>query len=324
MPADTYHKKGGIKLKLIKLINTVLFLFFGYVFQCSAQINIENKQHIEFGKLLLFKQNAIANMSQVAELTTDGAYISNSNISNAGIVNFSLSDNQIINIKLDVLNAGFSVDNISKCSMDASNVVASESLITLNENSVSKDVSIGLTLNINGYCSAGKYAGTITIPYLLTDENNQEIESETPQINLNFSIEIDEPLTIEKKSDLSFGIIISPKQNGTVVISPEGKVTLNNVDKIKNNDVSVGSVLVKGINGRAVNLELENKSIELINDTEDTMIVDNFVFSTNKNFILTGDGAEVSKNLYIGATLNVNANQPKGIYSGVVMIKVFY
>lgn len=306
-------------LKLIKFVMLCL-----YAFPCLAQISVSNTQDINLGKMLLSKQDVSATLSVASELSVNGAYVLNSNVSNAGIINFTSAEDMPVNINLDTVNAVVSLDSGSSCSINVSNVVTSENVVTLNNDTASKDVSVGLTLNINGYCAAKIYNGTVTIPYTVTDENNSEVNITKPPASLNLTLEIEEPLSMNKKSDLNFGSIISPQQDGTVVISPDGNLTLNNIYKPSKNDISSAVVEVSGVNGRTVNLEMEKDSITLKNDAEDTMVVDTFVFSTDKVFVLKGEGAEVSQDVYIGATLHVSKNQPQGEYSGSFTFNVFY
>ncbi len=122
-------------------------------------------------------------------------------------------------------------------------------------------------------------------------------------------------------SGLGFGDTSSSAMAGTVVMTPSG--TRTTTGGVTINTAMAGSVAVFDIVGDAnasfaVTMPV---SVVLSDASSNTMLVDSFTSSPALSGVLDGNG---QLTLYVGATLNVGANQPFGSYSGQMSVTVEY
>ena len=137
------------------------------------------------------------------------------------------------------------------------------------------------------------------------------------------SVAILHPLEIIKREDLDFGYVMVPTAPGTVVIDP----TTNGIS-------STGGVILLGgtphaamFTGAAksnsvVNIKIPKQPITL------TRVGGGATMTVSK-FTLQGlDKRQAARNVAfdfrVGATLNVSANQPEGVYVGTFDVSVQY
>ena len=129
------------------------------------------------------------------------------------------------------------------------------------------------------------------------------------------------PLQIIKTADLLFGNIASGATPGTVdmalndVRTSAGGVTLISAGNISN----AAAFDVLGHPDASFTISLPT-SISILSGSND-MTVDNFISSLGATSVLDPQGLASMK---VGATLNVDANQPVGLYTGSFDVTVAY
>ncbi len=147
----------------------------------------------------------------------------------------------------------------------------------------------------------------------------------TVEASASTSARIIIPISIVKNVDLNFGNIApSATDLGTVVLSPASSTVRTN-DKVSlptvAGTVAAAKFTVTGEGTSAFNISLPS-SITLTGDISGNMTVDHFLSSAGDTPALI-DGTMV---FYVGATLNVGANQAKGLYTNTLdfIVKVNY
>ncbi|WP_324719104.1 DUF4402 domain-containing protein [Salinimicrobium sp. HB62] len=118
-----------------------------------------------------------------------------------------------------------------------------------------------------------------------------------------------DPIKIDKSVDLDFGNVISAYTPGTVILSPDGSrvaygVLLSN--SIPGNVAPAEAVVTHGNNNYSITLP-QAFSLYHQENPNQVLVIDNFTVEP-----IVGDEIDV---LRIGATLNLEANQPAGYYS---------
>ncbi|MDH4472188.1 MAG: DUF4402 domain-containing protein, partial [Fluviicola sp.] len=135
------------------------------------------------------------------------------------------------------------------------------------------------------------------------------------------SARIVSPLQITKTADLKFGNIAAGPAAGTVdmaitdVRSATGGVTLISAGNVSN----AAAFDIIGYPDATFTISLP--STILIASGANDMQVDNFVSSLGATSALDAQGESALK---VGATLNVDANQPVGLYTGSFDVTVAY
>ena len=135
------------------------------------------------------------------------------------------------------------------------------------------------------------------------------------------SAKIVEPLQITKTADLKFGNIAAGPSAGQVDMSisdvrtATGGVTLITAGNVSN----AAAFDIIGYADASFTISLPS-SILIASGAND-MLVDNFVSSLGATSTLDAAGAAALK---VGATLNVDANQPVGLYTGSFDVTVAY
>jgi len=130
-----------------------------------------------------------------------------------------------------------------------------------------------------------------------------------------------QPLEIVKQADLAFGNIAAGIADGSVTIALDGSRSgMGGVTLIAAGNVnSAASFDIQGYPGASFTIDLPS-SID-IESGNDEMEVDNFVSSLGATNSLSNQGTAT---LVVGATLNVEANQAPGLYSGTFDVVVAY
>lgn len=123
------------------------------------------------------------------------------------------------------------------------------------------------------------------------------------------------------RNGLVFGDISAGATAGTVVLDPSGARTATGGTSI--NTTTAGSPAtfdVQGIPNASFSITLP-ASVILSDTASHMMTVDNFASSPTPSGVLDGSGQQA---LFVGATLNVSANQAFGSYSGQMSVTVDY
>lgn len=128
-------------------------------------------------------------------------------------------------------------------------------------------------------------------------------------------------ITISARNGLGFGDIASSAAPGTVILTSSGARMANGGTTI--NTATAASPATFDIQGTAnasfaITLPA---SIVLIDGSSNKMTVNGFTSTPLTNGVLDSSG---QLPLYVGATLNVDNNQPYGTYTGQMAVTVEY
>lgn len=138
------------------------------------------------------------------------------------------------------------------------------------------------------------------------------------------------PLSFFKVNDLDFGDIIASNAAGTVRILPDGSRTRTGGATLAGNDGEPARFAGLGSYNREVNISLGANQI-FITGPGQQMRVRNFEIGSTPTAILSTTPTRFriastlgNYNFPVGATLDVNANQAPGDYSGTFTITLNY
>ncbi|MEI6851874.1 MAG: DUF4402 domain-containing protein [Bacteroidota bacterium] len=150
---------------------------------------------------------------------------------------------------------------------------------------------------------------------------NTNAQTASSTANASASARIVTPLEIMKTVDLAFGNIAAGPSAGTVTIATDGSRSGNGgITLIEAGNVnSAAQFAIVGYPSATFAISLP-VSIDITNGTS-TMAVDNFVSDLGAASTLDGNG---EAGLNVGATLNVNAGQEPGLYTGSFDVTVAY
>ena len=128
-------------------------------------------------------------------------------------------------------------------------------------------------------------------------------------------------LSLVNQTPLSFGEVAPSNTPGTVILNPDGS-RLTTGGAFINSTVAGSSAAFDGSGlPNAVYAITLPVSVVLTGASGNSMVVDGFT-SQPVDTGLTDAGGE--QNLFVGGTLNVNANQPVGDYRGEMSVTVVY
>lgn len=128
-------------------------------------------------------------------------------------------------------------------------------------------------------------------------------------VKVNGRVKIIEPIQISKSVDLDFGNVISGYTPGIVKLSPFGSRVAQGV-QISNTfpgNVAPAEALVNHGNNKYSIILPESFTLYNQQDPNQILIID--------DFNVVPDTGELIDILKIGATLNLKANQPSGLYT---------
>lgn len=326
-------------------IINLLFLF-GFILtplKYAISADYTTTGTIDFGIIM---QNAIPSIIPVTadgqrdESGTTGVYrAQNPTVSNT--ITFTTNGNVLVGERIIITNnMSTEVINIDGCSHSFSNVSTQNNNFFMSSSTY--NLPFSLTLTISNFCTPDKtYTGQFYIQYstqtcilggLLGCYDNEGIN----EVPFQYSFKIEEPLGAEEISPLDFGAIMPIMDSaGTVTISPEDE-SVNVMGDLKYlySGYSRGIYQIYGVGNRMVNITMP-ESVTITNETGDTMLVNNFRVSSTFNYSQTATGAKVEipledlsydnfSNFFVGATLNVGANQSEGVYRGEYIIYLSY
>lgn len=136
-------------------------------------------------------------------------------------------------------------------------------------------------------------------------------------------VEVASPPQILPVEDLRFGQILAPPVAGTVTITPAGSVTSSFALPAWPSVRGPAQFLVLGDANRRFITSHSNSTV-ISNANGASMTVSNLAFNRSSASPINRLDANGFFILYIGGTLNVQANQQPGDYSGVFEVTVFY
>lgn len=140
------------------------------------------------------------------------------------------------------------------------------------------------------------------------------------------------PLSFFRVQDLSFGQIVARGTAGTVVVTPEGTRTATGTLTLTGSGYQPARFAGRGTYNRLVQIRLVSTSTIQITGPGAPMTVSNFVIGStpNTNTLTTGwtqfriGNPEGNFNFPVGGTLQVNAMQAPGTYTGTFTIQLQY
>lgn len=139
--------------------------------------------------------------------------------------------------------------------------------------------------------------------------------------NLQAGAIIEIPLTITKDMDLNFGSVVPGSTPGTITVSASAsgsRTSTGGASILSQGTFSSACFSVTGGIGASYSITLPN-SVTLSGPGSNTMTVTGF--SENSTNTIKSNGTDT---FYIGATLNVGAQQAKGTYTGSFNVSVNY
>ncbi len=135
----------------------------------------------------------------------------------------------------------------------------------------------------------------------------------------SMTLDIGTAFSIVKTSDLTFGSILLPGTNGTLVIAPDGTASATGGVLAPGTGASAAGFSVTGPAGNAYTITLPASSI--ITDGVTNLTVDAYTHDAGTTPTLDGAG-EAAFN--VGATVNVTAIATVGTYSGTFEVIADY
>ena len=123
------------------------------------------------------------------------------------------------------------------------------------------------------------------------------------------------PIEISKEIDMNFGNVAVSSSAGTVVLTPSGSRSLTGGVTLPMvaGTVTAAVFYISGTPDYAYSITLPSADLTLSNGT-DNMSVNVFASNPASTGILSASGLQ---ELNVGATLNVGASQPNGVYTSV-------
>ncbi len=119
------------------------------------------------------------------------------------------------------------------------------------------------------------------------------------------------PIGIEKTADLTFSEITSTKNNNTVVLDTDNRLTVSSVEPVRNGKGTVASFSVTGSNQSTFDVTLPKETFTISDKGSNNMRISNFTSTSTLQNTLQGN----SNVIKIGATLHVPENQSAGNYN---------
>jgi hypothetical protein len=130
------------------------------------------------------------------------------------------------------------------------------------------------------------------------------------------------PIKIAKGADLNFGNIVAGTSQGTVTVDTVGNRTAIGgviLPTAIPGTVNAAKFIVSGLPEATYAITLPT-STTISTSGGASMTVDEFTSNPSGSGLLTGGTQE----LYVGAKLTVNSNQPRGKYTGTFDVSVAY
>ncbi|MBT6095479.1 MAG: DUF4402 domain-containing protein [Rhodospirillaceae bacterium] len=151
--------------------------------------------------------------------------------------------------------------------------------------------------------------GDLTV--LVQDNTTSTSDSATATVSGSVAA----PISISATTALSFGTITPYSTSGTITVSTAGSTTAINVTEMAGGSASEGVFTITGNGGAAFSITLPSTST--LSNGVNSMTVNSFQHDAGASPTISGGG---SRDVSIGATLNVGADQANGNYSGVYTV----
>lgn len=129
-------------------------------------------------------------------------------------------------------------------------------------------------------------------------------------------------ISLTKNTDLNFGSMVSGPSAGTVTVSITGAVSsTGGVTLVPATTAPAEFTLSNGPTGGAHIYLIQVPSSVTITSGANSMVVNNFD-NTAPNLGIINNST--SRTIFVGATLNVGANQASGLYTGTYLMMVSF
>lgn len=165
--------------------------------------------------------------------------------------------------------------------------------------------------------SANVYPTILLVTAMASTWTQTQAATATATVDANIIMAI----SMTTRNGLSFGDISAGSTSGTVILTSSGARTATGGTTVNTSTSGNPSTFdVQGEPNASFSITLP-ASVILSNSSSQTMTVDNFTSSPSPSGVLDSSGKQT---LFVGATLNVSANQPFGSYSGQMSVTVDY
>ena len=125
--------------------------------------------------------------------------------------------------------------------------------------------------------------------------------------------------SIQKLIDLNFGVIAVTSSSGSFTINPQTNVSTSTGGVVPQPSLRTrAEFLVKGKQNQPFTISVNQSSIVLQNTQNSA----NTVTVNLTNFSIGYFSKAGEAHFYVGGTLNVDANQPKGTYTGTFVVNL--
>lgn len=215
------------------------------------------------------------------------------------------------------------------CSLKVENMTLSKSVIMLSETKSSDEVNIGGSAKISGYCTAPHtytHTTNVALEYDVYDSGDKFLSHSSVNVPVKFRLEY--KTEVETNNDMNFGTILTDGTAGTVTLGVDNSVLVSNEHlRSLGGSPTAGEVSIYGIKGLNITVEYPQNGTEiLLYNGSHTVSVSNFTFSPGTSFTLQKpDGKDMfTEKLKIGGTLTIGENQPTGVYTGTLEVRVSY
>ncbi len=219
--------------------------------------------------------------------------------------------------------------NLPHCSASIKNLTFNNQEAIINsETNSSVTTGVGATLELGGYCKEGYYTGSLVVDYEHVVSLDNTESSSNKMVLVPFAFEVEEPLSATVKKHMNFGSYISPKEDATIVLTPDGAI-VRNISAVGTTQPHGATIEVEGVSNRSVSINFETEETLLTNDNNENPVslrADNFTLYPGKTIRLPDMGETVSskQEVFVGATLHVPQNTPPGEYKGNIIITFLY
>lgn len=305
-------------IKILRLASIVLLIASPNAFAS----NLYPTQTLSFGTLIPLASSGSVSVSSAGAISTNGvvSVAPSGTAYSQGIMRFDKTGlTGIINIAtFAVLDSSVTLTNATGQTVTVNNFNPTTLDISLLSNYA--DFNLGGTMTFNSSSTRGTYTGSVRVrvTYLILN---------TITTTLPITVTLWNNLTIQKLTDMSFGVMEVTGGNSVVRIDPSsgGRTIISGLSGVvlvpSAPASTAGSFLVAGEPNVQVNITLPT-SVTLNGSNGGTMTVTNFVALPGSTSATLNASGNVT--LKVGANLNVGAAQKNGTYTGTYNVIVNY
>jgi hypothetical protein len=219
------------------------------------------------------------------------------------------------------------VNIAADCSIKVKNLALSAAAKSLTTSVKTQTFDIGGNLEIEGFCGANVYHGSVNVDYSVQKTDSTELKAGS--LSLPIMLEIKSNANITRDNDMSFGTIISNGGSGMVLLGTDDNITYTDGVLKVIGPTTAGQISIYGTpNLQITGVDYQSAVSICLNGNSNSgscMIVDSFTRTPDGMFRLDESrNSQGYKMLRLGGTLHVNENQPIGEYSGILNVTISY